>query len=179
MYQAKKMQQIKRKQAGMTLMELIAALAVVAVVVVGALALYGSASSSESSTSLSRDLHAMQAAAKQLYQGQGNYGANGTNLNDILVTAKKIPTTISVDASTTPDKLTHKANGEVNIVSTGSSFTITLTNIPVDVCMPLMTSASGWASVKAGTAAAKTAFPISPATAQADCATGTDMVFTN
>ncbi len=174
-----KFKQFAKKQAGMTLMELIASLSVMAVVVVGALALYNSANSSEQSTSLSKDLHAVRAATQQIFQGQGSYGVAGTNLNNILVSANKIPTSIRVDSATTPDTLTHKANGTVNVASTGTSFAITMTNTPIDVCIPLMSqSTGGWTSIKAGTAAARTTFPITPTVAEADCKTGTTMVFT-
>ncbi len=179
MAQLKNMQQFKFKQKGVTLMELIAGLAIMAVVVTGALALYTSASSSEASTSITKDLHAIREATKQLYSGQGTYGVATTNLNDTLVAAKKVPTSISVDTTTTPDTLTHKKDGTINVASTGASFSVTLTNIPVDVCMPLMTSAAGWTSVKGGTATARTTFPVTPEQAQADCATGTTMIFTN
>ena len=173
----KTMKHIKN-QAGATLLELIAALSVLAIIVVGALALYSSASSSQASTQISQDVTAIRAGLKQLWNGQGTYGTAGTNLNDTLVAAKRIPTTIRVDATTTPDTLTHQLDGTVTIASTGVGFTITLTNIPEDVCIPLMTSAQGWTSVKAGTATAITSFPIAPASAVTACATGTTLVFT-
>lgn len=174
-----KVAQIARKQRGVTLMELIASLAVMGVIVAGAVALYNSASSSEASTTMTKDLNALQSATKQIYNGQGSYGASGANLNNILVTANKIPTTISVNKTVNPNTLTHRNNGTITVASTLTSFTITLTEIPVDVCIPLMTGASGWSSVKAGSAAARTSFPIPPATAEADCKTGTTMIFTN
>lgn len=170
--------QNKGRQAGVTLMELIASLAVMAVVVVGAIALYLSASSSERSTTMSRDLLAIQAATKQIFSGQGTYGATGTNLNNVLVVSKKVPTTIKVAAGT-PPVLTHQNNGTVVVASTVTSFAVTMTEIDTDICVPLLAGASGWASVKAGTAAARTAFPVAPADAVADCETGTTMVFTN
>lgn len=173
------MMQHKGRQAGVTLMELIASLAVMAVIVVGAIALYTSASSSERATTMGRDLLAIQTATKTIYSGQGTYGAAGTNLNDILVTAKKVPTSVKVDTSTAPDTLTHQANGTINIASTGTSFSVTMTSITEDLCVQMMTGANGWTSVQVGTAAARTAFPISPATAAADCDTGTTMVFVN
>jgi prepilin-type N-terminal cleavage/methylation domain-containing protein len=174
-----KLMKNKGRQAGVTLMELIASLAVMAVIVVGAISLYASATSSEASTSIGRDVFALQSAVKALYNGQGTYGTAGTNLNSVLVTSKKVPTDIKVDTTATPPTLTHKANGTINIVSTGTSFTMTLTNITPDLCVSLMSGASGWSSVKAGTAAARTSFPITPDAASADCATGTTMVFTN
>lgn len=174
-----KMSQIAHKQRGVTLMELIASLAVMSVIVVGAVALYGSASSSEMSTTMSKDLNAIQAATKQIFNGQGTYGASGTNLNNILVTAKKIPTTIAVDTTATPNTLTHRNNGTVTVASTGSSFTIALTQIPVDVCIPLMTNASSWKAIEVTGGAVQTSFPIPPTTADTQCKLGTTMTFTN
>lgn len=168
------------KQAGVTLIELIVGLVIIGLIVAGALALFGSAQSSQSSTQMIQDVISIRSNTKSLFLGQGSYGAAGTNLNNILVTAKRIPTTIKVDTTATPNTLTHQLNGTVNILSagTGQTFTITLTEIPTDVCIPLMTSAQTWVSVSAGSAAARTTFPVAAATAAADCATGTTMVFT-
>jgi len=170
---------LNKKQAGVTLLELIISLTIMAVIIVGALKLNNSASSTNNSTQLSTDIASIRAAVKNMWNGQGSYGTSGTNLNTILVTAKRIPTSITVDTSATPNVLTHQLNGTVVVASTGTSFTLTLTNIPVDVCIPLMTTAQGWTSVQAGSAAARTALPIPTATAAADCATGTTMVYTN
>lgn len=176
------MKQIKFgfKQAGVTLIELIVGLVIIGLVVSGALALFASAQSSQSSTQMVQDVISIRSSTKALFMGQGTYGAAGTNLNNILVMAKRIPTTIRVDTTTTPNTLTHQLNGTVNIASGtgGQNFTISMTDIPADVCIPLMTGAQSWLSVKAGTASARTTFPIAAGTAAADCATGTDMVFT-
>lgn len=167
----------KFKQAGLTLMELIVSLAVVAVVVSGSIALYNSASSSERATAMSRDLMAIASATKALFVGQGTYGTAGTNLNTILVNTKKLPTTISIIPGN-PPTLVHQNKGNIIVQSTGSGFKVTMTEVSTDLCITLMTQAAGWTSVQVGTAAARTSFPISPATASADCATGTTMVFT-
>lgn len=168
------------KQAGVTLIELIVGLVIIGLIVAGALALFGSAQSSQSSTQMIQDVISVRSNTKALFLGQGSYGTAGTNLNNILVTAKRIPTTIKVDTTTTPNTLTHQLNGTMNVASagTGQTFTITLTDIPADVCIPLMTSAQTWVSVSAGGSTARTTFPISAATAAADCAAGTTMVFT-
>lgn len=175
----KTIKNIKRikKQAGMTLLELIASLSVVAVVVVGALALYQSATASQRTTQITQDLTAIRAATKQLWQGQGTFGANGTNLNNVLVSAKKMPTTIRVDTSTTPNTLTHAANGTVNITSSVTTFDVALTNIEEDLCIPLLTGAQGWVSVTVAGSAAITSFPVPPAVATTACATGTVLTF--
>lgn len=170
---------VMKNQRGVTLMELIAGLAVMAVVVVGAVALYGSATSSEKSTTMQRDLGALQAAARQIFNGQGTYGTAGTNIGSPLVTAKKVPSTLGISGTGASTKFVHRDNGDITIASTGGSFTMTVTQISSGLCIPLMTNAAGWASVQAGTATARTSFPISPTDAETDCKTGTTMVFTN
>jgi prepilin-type N-terminal cleavage/methylation domain-containing protein len=168
------------KQAGVTLIELIVGLVIIALIVAGALSLFGTAQSSQTSTQMVQDLTSLRSTTKALFLGQGNYGTASANLNDLLVTAKRVPSTILVDTATTPDTLTHALNGTLNVAvgATNNQFTITLTNIPADVCIPLMAGAREWVSVKAGSAAARTTFPISTANASTDCQTGTTMVFT-
>lgn len=166
------------KQTGLTLIELIASLAVFAMVVAGALSLYNSANASQNSTQMLQVVTALRGATQQIWQGQGSYETSGTNLNDVLVTSNRVPSTVKVDTSTSPDTLTHPANGTITIASTGNGFTMTLTNIEPELCVPMMTGASGWASVQAGSGAARTSFPINPTTATTDCATGTTIVFT-
>jgi len=142
--------------------------------------LYTSANSSQSSSQMGSDLTSIRAATKQMWQGQGTYGVSGDVLNNTLVAARRIPTTITVDTTTTPNTLTHQASGTIVVAAAAAAgqFTVTMTNIPVDICMPLMAQATGWISVKAGTAAARTTFPITPANAATDCATGSPMIFT-
>jgi prepilin-type N-terminal cleavage/methylation domain-containing protein len=175
------MKQVKfgSKQAGVTLIELIVGLIIIGLIVSGALGLFSSAESSQGSTRMLQDVTALRSNTKGLFLGQGTYGAAGTNLNNLLVTAKRVPNTIKVDTSTTPNTLTHQLNGTVNITSAGGgqTFQLALTSIPADICIPLMTSAQSWISVQAGSAAARTTFPITPTIAAADCATGTTMTF--
>jgi len=168
------------KQAGVTLIELIVGLVIIALIVSGALALFGTAQSSQTSTQMVQDLTSLRSTTKALFLGQGNYGTATTSLNNILVTAKRVPSTMMIDTTTTPNTITHSLNGTVNVdvAATNTQFTITLTNIPADVCVPLLSGARDWFSVKAGTATAVTTFPVSPAAAATDCATGTTLVFT-
>lgn len=166
--------QSKYRQAGVTLMELIAALAVMATVAIGARALYGSATSSQSAQQLNQDVASLQAGIQMLYKGQGGYGASGTALNGVLITAKKVPSTVTVSSTT----MTHALNGTITATSTGTGYTMTLTNVPADACTSMLPAASGWVSVKAGTAAARTALPILPTDAATDCATGTTLIYT-
>lgn len=155
-------QQLK-KQKGITLMEVIAGLLIIGLVVSGALALFGSADSSQKSNQLTSDLTSLRAAVKGLYASQGGYGA--VNMNGTLKNAKRIPSTMTVDAAT-PPVITHSMNGTVTVTGATSQYTVAVTNIPTDVCVQLLTqSSSGWVSIKVGAAAAITTFPIDPATA--------------
>lgn len=153
-------------EAGVTLMELIAALAIMSVIIIGALALYTSANTSQAATQLVQDTTSIRSAVKVLYQGQGTYTT--AVLNDQLVAAKRVPTTIKIDTSTTPDTLTHGLNGTITVTGATASFTVALTNIPPETCIPLLTTSQGWLTYQIDAAAAA-AFPVTPATAVTAC----------
>jgi len=160
----KQLKQLK-KQAGITLMEVIAGLLIIGLVVAGALSLFGSADSSQKGNQMLSDITALRSAVKGMYAGQGGYGTS--NLNGVLKTANRIPATMTADNST-PPVITHSMNGTTTVSGTGggAQFSIAITNIPTAVCVQLLSnSSSGWASVQVGAATAITAFPISPATA--------------
>lgn len=166
-----------RKQAGMTLMEIIAALAIIAAVVVGALALFNSAQSSNQSVSMLKDIIAIRAAVQQLYTGQGGYGA-GTLINPILINARKVPSDM-VPNLPAAGNITTQLQGLLIVTSTalGTAFTISIANVPPDVCTQLLTNASsGWATAPmvtvAGTAIAPATYPIAPGVAATACAAG-------
>lgn len=164
-----------KKQAGLTLIELIASLAILALVIGGALSLYGSASTSQSTTQTIAELSSIRAATKQMYYGQGGYGT--TNLNNILVASGKVPSTINVVVGA-PATLTNSFSGAITLTGATNSFTMAVTNVPQAVCVGILASASSnYTSVQVGAAAAVTAFPISPAVATAQC-TGTTQTVT-
>ena len=163
-------------QSGVTLMEMIAALAIIAVIIVGSLALYNAATSSQSSTQMVQDVTTLRAATKQLFLGQGSYGS--ANLNSVLISANRLPTTIRV-ADATKGTLKHQLNGDVTITGATSQFTIKITDIPSDVCIPLLTNTTGWVQVSVGKTDVET-FPVSPADAATDCGSGNqDITFTS
>ena len=153
-------------EAGVTLLELIAALAIISVIIIGALALYTSAQTSQASTQMVQDTTSIRSAVKVLYQGQGTFGT--VVLNDQLVAAKRVPTTIKMDTSTTPDTLTHGLNGTIVVTGAGATFTVALSNIPPEVCIPLLTTSQGWLTYAIDSAAAAS-FPVTPATAVTAC----------
>lgn len=149
-----------RRAAGMTLIEIIAALAIIAVVVVGALKLFESASSSNNATQMLEDLTAIRSATQQLYLGQGGYGT--ASLNSVLNTANKIPSDLTYSGGTISTPL----GGTLAVTGATTTFRIALTNVPADVCTDLLTnSANGWASVQVGSGTPISAFPVSPAIA--------------
>lgn len=155
----------KLKQKGYGLVEVLAGLLIVGLVVSGVLSLYNSAEGSRKSNQMQNDLTGVRAAVKGLYAGVGTYGTS--NLNGVLKAANKLPTTWLADAST-PPVITHQLNGNSTVsgASGGAAYTVTITNIPTDVCTTLLSnSSSGWSSIKVGAAAAITTFPIDPATA--------------
>lgn len=161
------------RQAGMTLMELIVALAIIAAVIVGALSLFGNAQSSQNSTQMLKDLTAVRSATQTVFMGQGGYGT--ASLNSTLITANKIPTTMSVSGST----INTANGGTLTITGNTQNFTMALTNVPADECTSLLTNSStGWSSVKVGTSAAITTFPVSPAVATAAAQCGGTAPFT-
>lgn len=149
-----------KKQAGITLMEVIGSLLVMGLVVAGALSLFGSADSSQKGNQMLADVNAIRSAVKGMYAGQGGYGATG--LNSVLISSKKIPSSMTTSGTT----ITHSMNGTLTVTGATSSFSIAITNVPTDVCVQLVSNAtSGWTSIQVGTATAFTTFPVSPATA--------------
>lgn len=166
-----------KSQRGVTLMELIAGLAVMSVIVVGAVSLYSSATSSEQSTSMQRDIGAIQAATRQIFNGQGTYGA--VRLNNILATANKVPSTLAVNGTGAAMVFKTRSNGDVTVTGANSTFTVTVTNLASDLCIPLLTNSAGWKSIQVAGGTLQTAFPISPTTAESECKLGTVLTFTN
>jgi prepilin-type N-terminal cleavage/methylation domain-containing protein len=167
---------IPPRQRGLTLIEVLVSLAIFAVVVGGAIALFGSASSSQSTTQMTSDLNAIRSSTKSLYFGQGGYGS--TSLTEVLINSKKVPATMSISGTAPSRVITHPLNGTVAVTGSSSSFTVTATSMPTAVCIGLATM-TGWDSVKVGTATARTP-PVSPAQASTDCSAAAtqDMVFT-
>lgn len=164
------------RQLGLTLIEVLASLAIFAVVMGGAIALFGSASASQSTSQMASDLNAIRAATKSLYFGQGGYGS--ASLNEVLINSKKVPATMSISGTAPLRVITHPLNGAIAVNGANASFTVTATAMPTAVCIGLATM-SGWDAIKVGTASARTP-PVTPAQASTDCSAAAlqDMVFT-
>jgi prepilin-type N-terminal cleavage/methylation domain-containing protein len=163
-----RMHQFKAKaQAGLTLIETLVALAIFALVVGGALALFGSASSSQTTTQMTSDLSAIRAATKSLFFGQGGYGT--VSLGEVLINGKKVPTTMPISGTAPNRVINHSQSGTVTVTGATSKFTVDVTNISSDVCIGLVGS-TGWSDVKIGAATVISAFPIGPTVASTQCA---------
>lgn len=160
-----------RRERGVTLMELIAAVAVMAILVVGALTLYNAASTGSNSTQILRDVTGLQTATKSLYAGQSGYGT--ASLNDTLINFKAVPSNWSINGST----ITHSLNGTATVTGAGSQFTVALANLPKDVCIKLLSNASaGWASYVTDGDTTGSAFPVDPAKASTSCSKDENLV---
>lgn len=163
-------------QRGLTLVELLAALAVVAAVVAGALALYNAASTSQSSTQLLQDVTSIRGAVKSIWASQGNYGEG--SLVPTLVAANRLPTTVRVTGTGAEATLTHVLGGAVTITGDTNTFDIGVLSVPKDVCISLSTGTTSWSGVKIGTA--DQTVPLKPADAAAACSGDTnDIVFSS
>src|SRR4051812_4498187 len=137
------------RQAGLTLIETLVSLSIFALVVGGALALFGSASASQSTTQFTSDLNALRASTKSLYFGQGGYGT--TSLNDVLISGKKVPTTMTSSGTAPGRAINHSLNGTVTVTGKNNAqFTVSVTNMPTEVCIGLALM-NGWDSVQVGT----------------------------
>lgn len=145
-----------KKQAGTSLLELMAYLIIALFVISGAVALWNQVTSSSSGLALIKDVVALRSGAQGIFVGQGNYG-NGS-LNASLILFKKVPSDISQTGGT----LTASNGGVFTVTGNGSNIIVSLTGQTADSCGALLTQSIGWASVQVGTNAAITTFPVTP-----------------
>lgn len=161
-----------QRQTGFSLIELMIVLGIGALMLAGGLALSNTAGSSQSSSQLTSDLVAIKTSVKQLYSGQGGYGA--VSLNSVLIASNKIPTTMTVSGST----ITHQLNGTLTVTGNTSTFDTAITNIATDVCVNIVAVVSGYTQIKVGANAARTTVPFSPANAATDCSAAANQTIT-
>ncbi|MFC5474048.1 type 4 pilus major pilin [Paraherbaspirillum soli] len=156
---------IINRQRGASLLEGIAYLGIAAIVILGAVSLLMGAFSSAQTNRSSEEVVSIRTGVKKLYMGQtAAYGKD--SLNAQLVTAKVFPTTLAVAAD---GAVTNTWNGPVVVNGVNSNFTISYADVPQDVCINMISGGNGWLSVKVNAATERTAFPITPAAATADC----------
>ena len=133
-----------KNQLGMTLVEIIAALAIVAAVIVGALALFDNASSSQHASQFYTDVQALRVASQQMFAGAGSYAALD---NPSLIAAHKVPANLPSSGSTIGTPF----NGTVTVATHDASnnrLDIRVVGIPFDVCTQLLLATNAaWGSV--------------------------------
>lgn len=146
----------RKKQAGLTLMELVVSLAIVGAVVGGVLSLYTSTSNSQKSTQLITDTQALRAAIRQIGSAQGSYAGL---TNTIVSNSGKTPATITIDTTATPHGMTHGFNGDVEItpIASNTQFQVRLLEIPAAACADIVTASANWGTLAVGTGATTTA----------------------
>jgi prepilin-type N-terminal cleavage/methylation domain-containing protein len=158
------------KFAGLTLLESMIALSIFAVVIWAAMANYTSANATQAASQMATELQSLRANVKDLYSGQGSFGAADATYVDIttsLIAAKKVPTTLNhADGKT----LKTGTGGSVLIKGNASDFTITYKGVPEAQCISALTGAgaNGWLDIKGNAIAAAEKY--TPTEAAKSCA---------
>lgn len=159
------------RQCGASLLEGIAYLGIAAIVILGAVSLLASAFGNAQANRSTEETVALRTAARKLFTGQ-SYPADMTTA---LVAAKAVPGTMNVN--TTASTVANAFGGAVTIagVTGGGSFTITYASVPQDVCINMLSGASGWISIAQGSTSVTTN-PITAANATAICSAASNTV---
>jgi type II secretory pathway pseudopilin PulG len=129
-------------QRGASLLEGIAYLGIAAIVVLGAVSLLTTAFGGAKANQTSEEVIALRTAIRKLYAGQG-YGT--ASLIPSLNTAQAIPGTLAHTGTT----ITNGWGGDVAVDGATGSFTITYAAVPQDVCVTVVSGATGWQSISA------------------------------
>lgn len=153
-----------RKQRGASLLEGIAYLGIAAIVILGAVSLLSGAFGSAQSNRTAEEVTAIRTATRKLFMGQG-YTTD--SLNTSLIAAKAFPSTLTTGGEA--GVVTNTWAGNVTVTGATTLFTIKYTNVPQDVCVNTLSSATGWSSVKGTTDTVLDTFPVSPEAATTAC----------
>lgn len=162
-----------KKQAGLTLMEIIGGLVILGLVVAGAMSQWGSASAAQTSVQMTKDILSLRAGLQGLYAGQPSYGTAA--LNSSLISANKVPSTMAVSGT----NITASNGGVVTITgnTTNAIFKVEVSKNSQDVCAAMLTGAGpGWSKIRVGSGTIAsptwqatgndlTTFPVNPTTA--------------
>jgi type II secretory pathway pseudopilin PulG len=149
-------------QRGASLLEGIAYLGIAAIVVLGAVSLLTTAFGSAKSNQTSEEVIALRTAVRKLYAGQG-YGT--ASLIPTLNTAQAIPGTLAHTGTT----ITNGWGGDVAVDGVTGSFTITYNAVPQDVCVTVISGATGWQAISANGGADIATFPATATDATGAC----------
>lgn len=164
------------RQRGASLLEGIAYLGIAAIVVLGAVSLLTGAFGSAKANQTTEEVVAIRTAVRKLYIGQA-YPVGSLVAN--LITANAIPNTLARPTAAT---LSNSWGGAVTVAGTATGFTVTYNAVPQDVCVNMVSGASGWTQIDQGGNNAITAFPVTVANATTLCsvagAAGNAVTFT-
>jgi type II secretory pathway pseudopilin PulG len=170
-----------KKQAGVTLLEVLAYLGIAAVIIVGAISMFGSAQGSAQTNDLLSQTVGLRSNVKTISAGQASYGAStypatgsGTQLmNQVLIQGKAVPSTLR-PLSIAPWDINNSFGGKVLVDGSASDFWIAYTNIPQEVCVKVAPQSSGWVGVRINNNAeiALDTTSLTPAQAAAQCTAG-------
>lgn len=153
------------KQRGASLLEGLAYLGIAALVILGAVSLLTGAFSSVQSNRGTEEVVSIRTSVKKLYAGaSGAYGT--TDLTEALNLAKIFPSTLTYNAAT--KAMVNAWGGAVTVTGATNTFVIKYTNVPQDVCISMVSGASGWSTITDGNTSVP-AFPATPAAAAATC----------
>ncbi|QGZ43321.1 pilus assembly protein [Pseudoduganella flava] len=156
-------------QRGASLLEAIAYLGIAAAVVLGAVSLLNGAFGSAKSNQAAEEVVALRTAARKLYMGQSYPAEMVPN----LLLANAVPATIIRGGE---GALNNSWGGAVTVVGAGATFTISYAAVPQDVCMNLVSGASGWTSIATGESSSVTTFPATAAQAATLCGAATNNI---
>lgn len=158
----------RRRQRGLTLIEVGFAIIIGAALIALALGayevLFGSTNDSAEAQTVLTVIGSVQGL-----KNAGTYGASGTNLVPSLLAANLIPTEWSVNAGT----INNTAGGSVQVVSNGSTASLTTGGYAQHTCVQVAEKVSGTntvvTSINGGTAITG---PVDAPTASTQCKTG-------
>lgn len=156
----------RAQQKGFTLLEILSVFAIMGLLVMGVMALFSNAKSSGNSVEAIKNMIAIRSEVEGTYAGQGGYGLG--ELNSVLITARKVPSSMSVSGNT----ISTSWGGTLTVTGNGPNFRIAITNVPTDMCSSLLSNfSSGFSAVQVGSSTPLTTFPVRPevATAAAQC----------
>jgi type II secretory pathway pseudopilin PulG len=163
-------------QRGISLLEIIAALAIIAIIIIGALALVGQADTSAKSSELLKGITGLQANVKSLYNGQQGYKYG--NITDLLISAKAAPSNW-----VRGNKLQHGYGGEVVVDAFDTYFTMTVRHVAKEACIRVISEQAGtnWASITVNGGGSINARSMTVADAVSMCGQGdySDIVLTS
>ena len=162
------------RQRGASLLEAIAYLGVAALVVLAAVSLLQNAFGSARSNQTTEEITGLRTNVRKMYAGQ-SYDDTAMLAN--LITAKAIPGTLTAANGA----ITNTWGGAVKVEKVdAASFKITYESVPQDVCMNVVSGATGWTKIADGADGNQiTVFPAAAASAAALCnAAANTVVFT-